>query len=285
MESLISEESKYQDDALQRYFGEIRNYPLLKPDEEVSLAQRIRNGDQKARRMLIHANLRFVVSIALEYRNQGLPLGDLINEGNLGLIKAAHKFDETKGFKFISYAVWWIRQAVMQALADHARTVRLPLNKINTANKIFKTYITLEQAFERQPTTEEIARTLKIPLKAVRTALQSPNRLVSLDAVLPDSDKHTLYRITSNENLHSPDQPLTEESLKQEIKNALDSLRPREAEVLQLYFGISVERPMSLEEIACQFKLTRERVRQIKEKALSRLRHQSRSKILKQFLG
>jgi RNA polymerase primary sigma factor len=226
-----------------------------------------------------------VVSIALEYRNQGLPLGDLINEGNLGLIKAAHKFDETKGFKFISYAVWWIRQGIMQALADHARTVRLPLNKISTANRIIKAYTALEQIYERPPTMDEIARTLEITAKEVSNALQSPNKLVSLDAVLPDSDKHTLYRVTSNDNLPTPDQPLTEESLKQEVRNALDSLRPREAEVLQLYFGIGIDRPMSLEEIAGRFQLTRERVRQIKEKALSRLRHQSRSKILKQFLG
>jgi RNA polymerase primary sigma factor len=278
-------ESNHEDDALQRYFGEIRNYPLLKPEEEINLAQRIREGDQKARQMLINANLRFVVSIALEYRNQGLPLEDMINEGNLGLIKAAHKFDETKGFKFISYAVWWIRQGIMQALADHARTVRLPLNKISSANRIVKTYIALEQVFERPPTMEEVAKTLEISAKEVTTALQSPNKLVSLDAVLPDSDKHTLYRITSNENITMPDQPLSEESLHQEIKNALDSLRPREAKVLQMYFGIGLDRSCSLEEIAGQFQLTRERVRQIKEKALSRLRHQSRSKVLKQFLG
>ncbi len=282
---MTKQDSNHRDDALKRYFGEIRNYPLLKPEEEISLAKKIRKGDQKARQVLINANLRFVVSIALDYRGQGLPLEDLVNEGNLGLIKAAHKFDETKGFKFISYAVWWIRQGIMQALADHARTIRLPVNKISKANRVIKTYNMLEQIYERPPTAEEIARTLEITLKEVSTALQSPNKPVSLDAVLPDSDKHTLYRITSNDNLQMPDQPMTEESLKQEVRNALGSLRPRESEVLKLYFGIDIDRSMSLEEIAGQYQLTRERVRQIKEKALSRLRHQSRSTILKQFLG
>lgn len=285
MDRNASRELRDNEESISQYFLDIRQYPLLEPDEEVDLASRIRKGERKALVKLIQANLRFVVSIAMEYRNQGVPLCDLINEGNIGLIKAAHKFDETKGFKFISYAVWWVRQSIMQALADHARVVRLPINRITSVNRIGRTANNLEQEFERTPTPDEIASILEISAREVAQAMQYPGRHVSLDSAQMDYDKSTLYRSIPQEMTTPPDQPLTEESLKQEISQALDSLTPKEAEVVQLYFGINVEREYTLDEIARKYRLTRERVRQIKEKALFRLRHQSRSKALRQYLG
>jgi RNA polymerase primary sigma factor len=271
--------------SLYRYFGEIGNIPLLTPEEEIDLAVRIRQGDKNALTKLIKSNLRFVVRIAYEYRNQGLPLSDLINEGNLGLIKAAHRFDETKGFKFISYAVWWIRQSIMQALAEHARVVRLPLNRVSELNKIGKTFSILEQEYEREPTMDEVAGMLDISSSDVSLAMQYPGKQISLDASVSDGEKSSLLEVIENINLSPPDQPLTDESLKKEIGKALKSLTKKEAEVLKLYYGIGNDRPMTLEEIGKKFRLTRERVRQIKEKAIIRLRHQSRSKSLRQYLG
>jgi len=271
--------------SLYRYFGEIGNIPLLTPEEEIELAIKIRHGDKKALARLIKSNLRFVVRIAYEYRNQGLPLNDLINEGNLGLIKAAHRFDETKGFKFISYAVWWIRQSIMQALAEHARVVRLPLNRVSELNKIGRTYSILEQEYEREPTMDEVAGTLDISSTDVLMAMQYPGKQISLDESISEGDRISLLEVIENINLSPPDQPLTDESLKEEIGKALQSLSKKEAEVLTLYFGIGTERSMTLEEIGKRFRLTRERVRQIKEKAIIRLRHQSRSKSLRQYLG
>ena len=285
MEHKKSHAIKDSEKSLYKYFGEIGNIPLLKPEEEIELAKMIRLGDKKALAKLIKSNLRFVVRIAYEYRNQGLPLCDLINEGNLGLIKAAHRFDETKGFKFISYAVWWVRQSIMQALAEHARVVRLPINRVSELNRIGKTYSLLEQEFEREPTMDEIARLLEISSSDVYMAMQYPGKQISLDASLGDGEKSSLLEIIENFNLSPPDQPLTSESLKEEIAKALQSLSQKEAQVLKLYFGIDMERPMTLEEIGQKFRLTRERVRQIKETAILRLRHQSRSKSLRQYLG
>ncbi len=285
MEKTTYRDSQSTDQTVGKYFLEIRDYPLLNADEEVCLAKRIRRGDLKALAELIQANLRFVVSIAMDYRNQGLPLCDLINEGNIGLIKAAHKFDETKGFKFISYAVWWIRQSIMQANADHARVVRLPINRITSVNKIGRAASILEQEFERNPTPEEIATILEISSKEVAQAMQYPGRHVSLDTSRSEKDNHCLYKDIPQESTNPPDQPLNDESMKMEILQALNSLSTKEAKVLQLYFGINTDRAYTLDEIGRLYRLTRERVRQIKEKALFRLRHQSRSKSLRQYLG
>ena len=285
MEKKIQRDTQKDDESISQYFLEIRNYPLLNADQEVRLACKIRAGNRRALSKLIKANLRFVVSIAMEYRNQGLPLGDLINEGNIGLIKAAHKFDETKGFKFISYAVWWIRQSIMQAIADHARVVRLPINRISSVNKIGRAASSLEQEFERTPTPEEIATILEISSQEVAQAMQYPGRHVSLDNSRSDKDDHSLYKDIPQDSTNPPDQPLNDESMKMEILQALDSLGAKEANVLQLYFGINADRAYTLDEIGRMYRLTRERVRQIKEKALFRLRHQSRSKSLRQYLG
>ncbi len=285
MEKTVYRDSQRDDESIGQYFLEIRNYPLLDANEEVTLARRIRHGNRQALTKLIKGNLRFVVSIAMEYRNQGLPLGDLINEGNIGLIKAAHKFDETKGFKFISYAVWWIRQSVMQAIADHARVVRLPINRITSVNKIGRAASALEQEFERAPTQDEIAAILEISAFEVSQAMQYPGRHVSLDTSRSDVDDNSLYKNIPQNSTNPPDHPLNEESMRMEILQALDSLSRKEAEVLQLYFGINTDRAYTLDEIGRMYRLTRERVRQIKEKALFRLRHQSRSKSLRQYLG
>jgi len=285
MEKTSYGDSHSTDQSIGKYFLEIRDYPLLNADEEVRLAKRIRRGDRKALAKLIQANLRFVVSIAMNYRNQGLPLCDLINEGNIGLIKAAHKFDETKGFKFISYAVWWIRQSIIQANADHARVVRLPINRITSVNKIGRAASILEQEFERNPTPEEIATILEISSIEVAQAMQYPGRHLSLDNGRSEKDNHCLYKDIPQESTNPPDQPLNDESMKMEILEALDSLSTKEAKVLQLYFGINTDRAYTLDEIGRLYRLTRERVRQIKEKALFRLRHQSRSKSLRQYLG
>lgn len=285
MEQSYSQVNKDKDPSLETYFEEISSIPVLKPEEEVSLARRIRRGDKKALKKMVHSNLRFVVRIAFEYKNQGLPLGDLINEGNLGLIKAVYRFDESRGFKFISYAVWWIRQSMMQAIIENARLVRLPLNRVSSLNKVGKKYTSLEQEFERDPTSEEIAASLDLSPTEVNRIMQMSTKHLSLEACLSDENKHTLLDITENLELLSPERPLNEESMKNELRRALHSLNKKESEILCMYFGLDVDRQYNLDEIGKKFRITRERVRQIKEKALFRLRHQSRSKILRQYLG
>ncbi|MDG1570832.1 sigma-70 family RNA polymerase sigma factor [Robiginitalea sp. M366] len=271
--------------SLDKYLQEIGKVDLITADEEVELAQRIKAGDQGALEKLTKANLRFVVSVAKQYQNQGLTLPDLINEGNLGLIKAAQRFDETRGFKFISYAVWWIRQSILQALAEQSRIVRLPLNKIGSINKINKTYAFLEQAHERQPSAEEIAKELDMTVEDVKQSLKNSGRHVSMDAPLIDGEDSNLYDVLRSGESPNPDKELLHESLRTEIERALETLTPREADVIRLYFGLAGQHSMTLEEIGETFDLTRERVRQIKEKAIRRLKHTSRSKILKTYLG
>lgn len=271
--------------SLDHYLQEISEVPLLTPEEEIQLAKRIKKGDQGALEKLTKANLRFVVSVAKQYQNQGLSLGDLINEGNLGLIKAAERFDETRGFKFISYAVWWIRQSILQALAEQSRVVRLPLNRVGALNKIGKALSTLEQEFEREPHPFEIAEELAMSPNEVQDALKIAGRHISLDAPFNQSEEGRLLDVIQNHQEPSPDNALMGESLKIEVERALATLTKREAEVVRLYFGIGLENPLTLEEIGEKFNLTRERVRQIKEKALRRLRHASRSKPLRSYLG
>ncbi|MCK0158667.1 sigma-70 family RNA polymerase sigma factor [Cellulophaga sp. F20128] len=271
--------------SLDKYLQEIGKVDLITADEEVELAQRIKAGDQLALEKLTKANLRFVVSVAKQYQNQGLTLPDLINEGNLGLIKAAQRFDETRGFKFISYAVWWIRQSILQALAEQSRIVRLPLNKIGSINKINKTFAFLEQAHERKPSAEEIAKELDMTIEDVKQSLKNSGRHVSMDAPLIDGEDSNLYDVLRSGESPNPDRELLIESLRTEIERALETLTPREADVIRLYFGLAEQHSMTLEEIGETFDLTRERVRQIKEKAIRRLKHTSRSKILKTYLG
>ncbi|MCB1060134.1 MAG: RNA polymerase sigma factor RpoD/SigA [Calditrichaeota bacterium] len=271
--------------SLERYLQEIGEVALLTPDEEIKLAKRIRKGDQIALEKLTKANLRFVVSVAKQYQNQGLSLGDLINEGNLGLIKAAKRFDETRGYKFISYAVWWIRQSILQALAEQSRVVRLPLNRVGALNKIGKTFSSLEQEYEREPTANEIAEALDISAYEVTDTLRMSGRHLSIDAPFAQGEDNRLLDIVHNDTQPPPDSSLMKESLRQDIERSLSSLTPREAEVIRLYFGLDREHPLTLEEIGELFKLTRERVRQIKEKALRRLRHASRSNSLRSYLG
>jgi RNA polymerase primary sigma factor len=271
--------------SLDKYLQEIGKVDLITADEEVELAQRIKAGDQTALEKLTKANLRFVVSVAKQYQNQGLTLPDLINEGNLGLIKAAQRFDETRGFKFISYAVWWIRQSILQALAEQSRIVRLPLNKIGSINKINKTFAFLEQAHERMPSAEEIATELDMTVEDVKQSLKNSGRHVSMDAPLIDGEDSNLYDVLRSGESPNPDKDLLHESLRTEIERALETLTPREADVIRLYFGLAGQHSMTLEEIGETFDLTRERVRQIKEKAIRRLKHTSRSKILKTYLG
>ncbi|MEO1010563.1 MULTISPECIES: sigma-70 family RNA polymerase sigma factor [Ulvibacterium] len=271
--------------SLDKYLQEIGKVDLITADEEVELAQRIKAGDQIALEKLTKANLRFVVSVAKQYQNQGLTLPDLINEGNLGLIKAAQRFDETRGFKFISYAVWWIRQSILQALAEQSRIVRLPLNKIGSINKINKTFAFLEQAHERVPSAEEIAKELDMTVEDVKQSLKNSGRHVSMDAPLIDGEDSNLYDVLRSGESPNPDKDLLHESLRTEIERALETLTPREADVIRLYFGLAGQHSMTLEEIGETFDLTRERVRQIKEKAIRRLKHTSRSKILKTYLG
>jgi RNA polymerase primary sigma factor len=272
--------------SLDKYLQEIGRVELLYPDEEVELAQRIREGDQQALEKLTKANLRFVVSVAKQYQNQGLSLGDLINEGNLGLIKAAKRFDETRGFKFISYAVWWIRQSILQALAEQSRIVRLPLNRVGALNKISKAFSKLEQEFEREPAPHEIAEILDGMTEAeVSDTLKISGRHISMDAPFVQGEENRMLDVLENEDEPRPDQGLMNESLSREVERALSTLTTREAEVLRLYFGIGVEHALTLEEIGERFELTRERVRQIKEKAIRRLRSTSRSKSLKYYLG
>lgn len=271
--------------SLDKYLQEIGKVDLITADEEVELAQRIKAGDQMALEKLTKANLRFVVSVAKQYQNQGLTLPDLINEGNLGLIKAAQRFDETRGFKFISYAVWWIRQSILQALAEQSRIVRLPLNKIGSINKINKTFAFLEQSHERPPSAEEIAKELDMTINDVKESMKNSGRHVSMDAPLVEGEDSNLYDVLRSGESPNPDKDLLHESLRTEIERALETLTPREADVIRLYFGLGDQHPMTLEEIGETFDLTRERVRQIKEKAIRRLKHTSRSKILKTYLG
>ncbi|MFN8436785.1 MAG: RNA polymerase sigma factor RpoD/SigA [Cytophagales bacterium] len=271
--------------SLDKYLQEIGKVDLLTPDEEVDLAKRIREGDQYALERLTKANLRFVVSVAKQYQNQGLSLGDLINEGNLGLIKAAQRFDETRGFKFISYAVWWIRQSILQALAEQSRIVRLPLNRVGSLNKISKTFSDLEQKFEREPSPEELAEVLELSTTEVVDTLKISGRHVSMDAPFVQGEENSLLDVLENDSEEKPDSGLINDSLRKEVQRALSTLTQREADVVIYYFGLNGEHPMTLEEIGEEFNLTRERVRQIKEKAIRRLRHTSRSKALKPYLG
>ncbi len=272
--------------SLDQYLLEIGKVDLITPDREIELAKRIKKGDRIALEELTKANLRFVVSVAKQFQNQGLSLGDLINEGNLGLIKAAERFDETRGFKFISYAVWWIRQSIMQAIAEQSRMVRLPLNRVGTLNKLGKAYSKLEQEYERKPSAAELAEELDMKADEVTDTLQLYGRHVSMDAPFAgDDDKNSLIDVLPNEQQPAPDVKLMQESLKAEVESVLATLSEREASVLRLYFGINGEHSATLEEIGERFNLTRERVRQIKEKALRTLRHPSRSQNLKAYLG
>jgi len=270
--------------SIDRYLQEIGEVPLLSPEEEVELARRIKQGDQQALEKLTEANLRFVVSVAKLYQNKGLSLGDLINEGNLGLIKAAMRFDETRGFKFISYAVWWIRQGIMQALADQSRIVRLPLNRVSALTKIGRAYSELEQEFEREPSPGEIAEQLDMKDVEVTDTLIVSGRHLSMDTPFSHGENNSLLDIIENRHQPPPDSDLIGESLKVEIDTTLSTLTKREAEIVRLYFGLGYEHPLTLEEIGERFNLTRERIRQIKEKALRRLRHVSRSRSLRAFL-
>lgn len=271
--------------SLDKYLHEIGKVQLISAEEEVALAKKIKLGDDKALGLLINANLRFVVSVAKQYQNQGLSLPDLINEGNLGLIKAAQRFDETRGFKFISYAVWWIRQSILQALAEQARIVRLPLNKIGSVNKVNNAFALLEQEYQREPTAEEIAEILEMASKDVKEALKVSNRHISMDAPLKPDEENTLYDVLLASESGSPDAQMVDESLKKEIERSLSTLSAREADIIKLYYGLNNEPPYSLEEIGKLFNLTRERVRQIKEKAIKRLKHTYRSRILKNFIN
>jgi RNA polymerase primary sigma factor len=272
--------------SLEKYLQEIGKVDLLTPEEEVSLAKRIKQGDQEALEKLTKANLRFVVSVAKQYQNQGLSLSDLINEGNLGLIKAAQRFDETRGFKFISYAVWWIRQSILQALAEQSRIVRLPLNKVGSLNKINRAFSELEQEYEREPSTDELADMLEIPTEEVETTLGVAARHVSMDAPFVEGEDNSLLDVLENNSTPDTDEDLDyTESLRREIERSLSTLTERQCDVIKLYFGIGVEHPMSLEDIGEKFGLTRERVRQIKDKAINKLRSASRSKLLKNYLG
>lgn len=271
--------------SLDKYLQEIGKVELITAEEEVSLAQRIKQGDRVALEKLTKANLRFVVSVSKQYQNQGLSLPDLINEGNLGLIKAAQRFDETRGFKFISYAVWWIRQSILQALAEQSRIVRLPLNKIGSINKINKAYARLEQEYEREPNAEEIADILEITENEVKESMKNAGRHVSMDAPLIQDEDNNMYDVLRSEEAITPETELLYESLRKEIDRAISTLTQRESDVIKLYFGLNGSHPMTLEEIGEKFDLTRERVRQIKEKAIRRLKHTSRSKILKSYLG
>ncbi len=278
---------KYRDEdrSLDLYLREIGETPLITADEEVRLARKIKLGDKRALEKLTKANLRFVVSVAKQYQNQGLSLADLINEGNIGLIKAAKRFDETRGFKFISYAVWWIRQAILQALAEQSRIVRLPLNRVGTLHKIGKISARLEQDLGREPSPEEIAKELELSEAEVSDTLKISNSHLSLDAPFSVSEDNSLIDILEDEFQPSPDESLLQNSLRLEIEKALDSLTAREAEVITLYFGLHGEKALTLEEIGARFSLTRERVRQIKEKAIRRLRHASRSRSLRAYLN
>lgn len=271
--------------SLDKYLQEIGKVDLITSDVEVELAKRIREGDQMALEKLTKANLRFVVSVAKQYQNNGLTLGDLINEGNLGLIKAAKRFDETRGFKFISYAVWWIRQSIMQALAEQSRIVRLPLNRVGSLNKISKTFSDLEQKFQREPSEEELAEVLQVTTDEVVDTLKLSGRHISMDAPFVQGEENGLLDVLTNDNEETPDSGLMVDSLRKEVQRALSTLTQRESDVIAYYFGLNGEHALTLEEIGEKFSLTRERVRQIKEKATRRLKQSSRSKTLRSYLG
>jgi RNA polymerase primary sigma factor len=281
---IVKQITNRESQSLDKYLQEIGKVDLISADMEVELAKRIREGDTQALEKLTKANLRFVVSVAKQYQNNGLSLGDLINEGNLGLVKAAMRFDETRGFKFISYAVWWIRQSILQALAEQSRVVRLPLNRVGTLNKISKTYSLLEQKFQREPSPAEVAEVMEVSLDEVESTMRISGRSVSMNAPLVQGEENSLLDVLMSSD-DSPDEPMMMTSLQQEVKRALSTLTEREAEVISSYFGLNGTRALSLEEIGERFQLTRERVRQIKEKATRRLRHASRSKALKGYLG
>jgi RNA polymerase primary sigma factor len=272
--------------SLEKYLQEIGKVELVSPEDEVKLARLIKQGDQKALDRLTKGNLRFVVSVAKQYQNQGLSLPDLINEGNLGLIKAAQRFDETRGFKFISYAVWWIRQSILQSLAEQARIVRLPLNKVGLTNRIQKTYSQLEQQFEREPSTEEVAEALEMDIEEVAASMNISSRHVSMDSPMSDGEENTLLDVLENPNAEKTDGDLVyNQSLKTEIERSLTTLTERQKEVICFFFGIGVDHPMSLEDIGEKFSLTRERVRQIKDKAITKLKTNTRCQVLRTYLG
>lgn len=271
--------------SLDKYLHDIGKVDLITAEEEVELAQRIHEGDQLALEKLTTANLRFVVSVAKQYQNQGLNLPDLINEGNVGLVKAAKRFDETRGFKFISYAVWWIRQSILQALAEQSRVVRLPLNKIGSINQVNKAVARLEQTYERPPTPEEIAKEVDLSIAVVKQSLKNSGRHLSMDAPLREGETSSLYDVVKGSESPNPDENLMRDSLVSEINQALDTLSQREADIIRLFYGIGQIPPMSLEEIGQTFDLTRERVRQIREKGIRKLRQTSKNKILRKYLG
>lgn len=282
---IVKQVTNRETPSLDKYLHEIGKVELLSSEEEVELAARIKNGDEKAMDRLIRANLRFVVSVSKQYQNQGLSLPDLINEGNLGLIKAAQRFDETRGFKFISYAVWWIRQSILQALAEQARIVRLPLNKIGSINRINKKFSELEQVFEREPTVGELAESLEMMPDDVKDVMKNAGRHISMDAPIVEDEDNTLYDVMLSKDSASPDKGLLTDSLRKEIERVLSTLTYREANILRLYFGLNTKYQYTLEEIGEEFNLTRERVRQIKEKAIKRLKNATRCKLLKAYLG
>jgi RNA polymerase primary sigma factor len=282
---IIKQVTNRETPSLDKYLHEIGKVDLITAEEEVELARRIKQGDTKALERLIKANLRFVVSVSKQYQNQGLSLPDLINEGNLGLIKAAQRFDETRGFKFISYAVWWIRQSILQALAEQARIVRLPLNKIGSINKINKTLSDLEQKYEREPSILEVAQALELAPEDVKESIRTSGRHVSMDAPLSQDEEGNMYDVLLNSDTPSPDRGLLTDSLRKEIERALSTLTQREANIIRLYFGLNGKHQHTLEEIGEEFGLTRERVRQIKEKAIKRLKQTTRCKILRTYLG
>lgn len=282
---IIKQVTNRETASLDKYLHEIGKVDLLSAEEEVELARNVRKGDNLALEKLIKANLRFVVSVSKQYQNQGLSLPDLINEGNLGLIKAAKRFDETRGFKFISYAVWWIRQSILQALAEQARIVRLPLNKIGSINKINRALSELEQKYEREPSVDEISQAIELAPNDIKEAMRSAGRHVSMDAPLTDGEDGDMYEVLLSKDNPGPDSSLLNDSLRKEIERALSSLTEREASIIRLYFGLNGKHPYTLEEIGEEFNLTRERVRQIKEKAIKRLKNTTRSKILKTYLG
>jgi len=282
---IVKQVTNRETPSLDKYLHEIGKVDLLSSEEEVELARKIKKGDHNAMNKLIRANLRFVVSVSKQYQNQGLSLPDLINEGNLGLIKAAQRFDETRGFKFISYAVWWIRQSILQALAEQARIVRLPLNKIGSINRINKAFAELEQHFEREPSVQEIAEMLEMAPDDVKEAMKTAGRHVSMDAPIMEDEENTLYDVLLSMDSPSPDKALLTDSLRKEIERVLSTLTYREANILRLYFGLNTKYQYTLEEIGEEFNLTRERVRQIKEKAIKRLKNATRCKLLKAYLG
>ncbi|MDO6676220.1 RNA polymerase sigma factor RpoD/SigA [Tenacibaculum sp. 1_MG-2023] len=282
---IIKQVTNRESKSIEKYLQEIGKIDLITADEEVELAQKIKAGDQRALETLVNANLRFVVSVAKQYQNQGLRLSDLINEGNIGLVKAARRFDETRGFKFISYAVWWIRQSILQALAEQSRVVRLPLNKIGSISKINKAVSKLEQSNERMPTPEEIAKVLEMTVSDVKQSMKNSGRHISMDAPLKEGETSNLYDVMRASEAPKPDKDLIQESLRLEISRSLETLSPRESDIIKLFYGLGNYRPMSLTEIGETFDLTRERVRQIKEKGIRRLKQRSRTKVLQTYLG